>query len=348
MGHEVHQKPVEFDDDISDYDDVFVYIAGPRQLVTTKLFNGLMAIAKRPDCILLMDDWQVADLFKGVIKCLDDNELFAPFILNVNKKNITELLPYKNDFNKAINIIADKSNRMLISAFNVDHLNNKAGYGAHLLFSNIKYPSDLLFTYNPNPYHRNRKPGDIQHDGIENPHFNGTEVIPKMGIHILKRKRFNFASLVQSKTQKWLKKQGYINNPEDIESGFIGTWRVDLYGSRAESQKRLTEDEMCKIFQQDWGCLMPGYDHAGSGWWRSRPLQTADANCILIGDKKEISVFYGDKFPLLDLKAADLIVATDADLNDIANDQHKALYFYHPLDKKYQQHEIISVLKAKR
>jgi hypothetical protein len=349
MGYEVDQRQVTLGEDLSMYDEVIVFIAGPRQLVATTVFEGLWAISQHPQCILAFDDWQVPDLFKGVAKCSDPKELFAQFILDVNKKTLEEVQPYEVYFLRAINQIKNMKNRMLISAFRTEHVGDPENYGPHLLFDKIDYPRDRLWVYNPNPYHRNRVPGDAGHEGAEDPTWvKGTlsfDATPNV-MFAKKERRFNFASLVQSKTQKWLKKQGYTGNPKNDEEGDIGGWPVDLYGSKAETQKRLTEDQMCTIFQRDAACLMPGYEHAGSGWWRARPLQAADAGCILIGERKELEVYYGKDFPYLDLKATDLVDATDAELDEIAAAQKTALYVMHPLDKAVQRMELGAVLEA--
>ena len=346
MGHEVEQREVKIGEDLSGYDEVIVYIAGPRQLVATKVFNGLWAIAQRPDCILGVDDWQAPDLFKGIEKCQKWEELSADFILNVNKTTLEAVEKHKEDYLKAVATVVARKNRMLVCAFDTSHLNDAERFGPHLLFDVVKYPRDRIYTFNPNPYHRNRKPGDVLHEGAEDPTWKAPTL--KMGdsLPVTKERRFNFASLVQSKTQKWLKKQGYTGNPKNDEEGTIGSWPVDLYGSKAETQKRLTEDQMCEVFQRDWGCLMPGYEHAGSGWWRARPLQAADAGCILIGEKKELAVYYGKDNPIIELKASDLIDMSDAELAEVAMEQYRAIYKIHPLDKAIQRSEIAAILEA--
>ena len=347
MGHDVEQRMVEIGEDISQYDEVIVFIAGPRQLVATTVFNGLWAIASKPNCILSFDDWQVPDLFKGIAKCVDWNELTAQFILDVNKKTLGDLEPFKNELLAAANIINEKQNRMLVTAFKTTHLDPDT-FGPHLLFDKIEYPRDKMYVMNPNPYHRNRKWGDLGHEGTEDSKFVKSPINMGEDPRPEKERRFNFASLVQSKTQKWLKKQGYTGNPKNDEEGDIGSWPVDLYGSKAESQKRLTEDEMVKVITRDWACLMPGYDHAGSGWWRARPLQCADAKSILIGEKKELLVYYGEDYPFYDLTAKDLVDCTVEELEVIAEAQAEALYKLHPLDKQVQQQELQAVLNAEK
>lgn len=347
MGYDVDQRQVTLGEDLSGYDEVIVFIAGPRQLVATTVFEALYAISQHPNCVLAFDDWQVPDLFKGVSKC-DGNpdELFAQFILDVNKKTLEDVKPFEAQFMKALSIITAKQNRMLISAYQTGHLDNPEEYGPQSLFGQIEYPNDRMFVYNPDPYHRNRTWEDIGHDGTENPHFRKSPLSIDPGPRPEKERRFNFASLVQSKTQKWLKKQGFTGSLKDEEAGDIGSWAVDLYGSKKESQKRLTEDEMVKVITRDWGCLMPAYEHARSGWWRSRPRQCAQAKSILIGDPAELAVYYGSDYPYFDLKASDLPNLSDEELREIADTQHEAIMRIHPLNKDVQQREIAACLSA--
>ncbi|WP_407305337.1 hypothetical protein [Acinetobacter sp.] len=347
MGHTVEQRQVTIGEDLSMFDEIVVFIAGPRQLVATQVFEGLYAIAQRPNCILAVDDWQVPDLFKGIIKCEDWNELTAKFILDVNKKTIEDVEPFKEQFLAATKQIASMKNRMLISAFRTEHLNDPDNYGPHLLFDKIEYPREKLFVFNPNPYHRNRSWEDVGHEGDEDPTWKRSPLDITQTPRPEKERRFNFASLVQSKTQKWLKKQGYTGNPKNDEQGDIAGWPVDLYGSKADTQKRLTEDEMVKVLTRDWGCLMPGYEHAGSGWWRARPLQCAHAFSILIGEEKELRVYYGKEYKYYGLKATDLVNLSEDELAEIAFEQHKCLFEIHGLDKRQQQNELQAVLDAK-
>ena len=144
MGHQVEQRQVELGEDLSAYDEVIVFIAGPRQLVAITMFEGLWAIYQKQNCILAFDDWQIPDLFKGIAKCSDEKELFAQFILDVNKKKLADVEPYKVQLLCAINQIKNKQNRMLISAFQTGHLNDPS-YGPHLLFEKVGYPKDRLF-----------------------------------------------------------------------------------------------------------------------------------------------------------------------------------------------------------
>lgn len=169
-----------------------------------------------------------------------------------------------------------------------------------------------LYSYNPNPYHIHRQPTGFLDE---------------------KQRVFNFAGLVQDKTKKWLKAQGVDSTG----------WELKKYGSRKDGQDRVTEDVMVNIYAQQWGILMPGYFHAGSGWWRARPVQVADADSILIGDPKEMIVLYNNQ-EAASIKASDLPSMSDKQLEDFAQFQKDCLYKTHPLVKTVQQSELAKVL----
>ena len=305
MGHQVEQRAVEIGEDLAKYDEVFVYIHNPSGFAGY-VYNALYAISQRPNCILLMDDWQTDSIYEGLLALEEgDHKLFRPYVVDSQTKLPDNFMQYADCYRDALAIIRGKTNRMLLSAF---------AYGD--LTKLISYPTDKLYSYNPNPYHLNR-----QADAA---------VLPQD-----KRREMSFASLVQGKTKKWLKAQKV---PADFE--------IKFYGSRKDGQDRLTEDQMVNTYAQQWVALMPGYFHTGSGWWRARPLQCADAGTIVIGDYDEMMNLYGNE-ALARLKASDLEGRDHIELASIAKAQRDALYQKHPLDKQVQQDELNKVLNAK-
>ncbi|KAI5364228.1 hypothetical protein Slin15195_G098860 [Septoria linicola] len=355
LGHTVDQRPVVLGEDLSQYDECIVYIAGPRQRVSKHFYAGLWAVSRHPKCVLSFDDWQVNSMWKDVVSIAqgETNELWGKFVLSVNGKTIQEVKLYEKELRDGLDVIMQKRNRMVVSAFQTQHLSEEDEYGPHLLFEQIGYPRERLFVFNPNPFHRNRTWEDPLHEGIENPSWTLSSKEEQSNCRPEKRHRFNFASLVQSKTQKWLKQQSGMERRKRERvaktsqlPSHIGAWPLDLYGSRAGAQKRLTEDEMVQVITHDWGCLMPKYDHAGSGWWRARPLQCADAGSILIGDDTELAVLYGWNYPFYGHTARDIASMSDEELEDIASVQKELLYYNHPLDPKVQQAEVLKVLMA--
>jgi hypothetical protein len=261
----------------------------------------LWLINEYPDCILAFDDWQTDSIYKGLTALEDPEKLFRPYVKDGHKHVPDNIEDYEKQLLNGIEIVKSKKNKMLISAF--------AGGNLSLL---IDYPKELMFSFNPNPYHINLSSN-----------FNS--------LFEEKQKVFNFAGLIQDKTKKWLKAQN------------IGDWPLKKYGSRKDGQDRVIEPEMVNIYGQQWGILMPGYFHAGSGWWRARPLQVADSGSILIGDWKEMVLYYNDD-ELASLKASDIIMMSDKQLEDVAAAQKEAIYTTHPLDKSVTQEELGRVL----
>jgi hypothetical protein len=92
---------------------------------------------------------------------------------------------------------------------------------------------------------------------------------------------------------------------------------------------------------------MPGYFHSGSGWWRARPLQVADAGSILVGDPKELMVYYQDS-ELASMKASDIEQMDLDQLTQFAAAQKQALYYTHPLDQSRTREEISEILEASK
>jgi hypothetical protein len=299
MGHEVDQRVVTIGEDLEEYDRVIVFLHNPAGFAGF-LYNGLWAIYARPDCIMAYDDWQIDSITKGLESLCDPEKLFRDYVKDGCKEVPENVEQYQDELIGAIQLIGARENDMLISAF--------AGGDLSLI---IDYPADKLFSYNPNPYHLHRQAESRD-----------------------KKRIFNFAGLVQGKTQKWLKKQ-------NVEST---GWELKLYGSRKDGQDRVTEDEMVNLYGEHWGILMAGYHHAGSGWWRARPTQVADAGSILIGEPKEMMLYYNDDF-LSTLTPQMLAEMDDEELEAIAEGQRLALYLNHPLDKSVQQAELTKVLK---
>ena len=325
MGYLVEQRPTVLGEDLSAYDDVIVYIHSI-QAFCQQLYSGLYAIAARPNCIIAFDDWQIDQIytsFSVYLKDLEDPMSDKPFRdylveLYQNKDDIDTIKKYRQGYVDACKLVLTKSNRLLVSAF--DH--------GDLSLLKLDWNPDRVFRFNPNPYHLNRTPENGYGEA------GGLSIFMDNDVGALdKHREWNFASLVQKKTQKWLKNQK------------IEKWPINFYGARRGmeiKQQRLTEADMCRVYNSQWGCLMPGYFHSGSGWWRARPLQIADAGSILVCDAKEGRV-YGEAYNLTADKVEgmnfnELIIA--------AKDQKECLYTKHPLDKTVTRMEFSAILEA--
>ena len=324
MGYEVEQRYVALGEEKQDYEQVIIYLHSPASFCQN-LYQGLYALSIYPDAILAFDDWQVDQIYNNLSKFAEDlvnkpdDYCFRQFLLDQQfvKYDLETYKNYKQVYIDAVNIIMNNNNKFLISAF--------AGGD----ISQLGIKSNRIFTFNPNPYHFNRTPENDFLSG-ENSLFDSAEPIKPE----YKKLEWNFASLMQNKTKKWLKQQN-IN------------WPVNMYGQMKgeEKNERLTEDKMCRVYHEQWGCLMPGYFHEKSGWWRARPLQVADAGSILVGNSSELEIFYKDK-ELSSHKASDIEAMDLQQLINTARRQREALYDNHPLDKRVMQNELERIFNA--
>ena len=303
MGHTVDMRPTVIGESLEAYDEVFVFLHNPSGFAGF-VYNALWAISQAPNCIFAFDDWQTDSIFAGLCALEDPEKLFRKFILDSHSHIPDNIESYKEVFLQSVEKIKSRSNRLFVPAF--------SGGDLSLL---LDWPKELLFGYNPNPYHLNRQPS--------------VQLFPEP-----KQRVFNFAGLMQDKTKKWLAKQ------EVHSTG----WPLKQYGSRKDGQDRVVESEMMDIFASQWGILMPGYFHAGSGWWRARPLQIADVQSVLIGEPKEMMLYYKDE-SLANVRAIDIANMSDSSLEELARAQSEAIYRNHPLDKDVTRQEINAVLK---
>lgn len=323
MGHEVEQRHVEIEEDISGYDEVIVYLHSPKGFCQ-RLYSGLWALYSRPDAVLAFDDWQVDQILFS-LKSIRDGMLgqtlsdpFKAYLVDMQNTKYEQgyLDKFKKQFVEGADVALAKSSRLLVSAF----------AGGDLEKLNLKWKGRMV-RYNPNPYHLNRKrENNFGLEGV----LGWEEPVEATD----KKMEWNFASLVQAKTRDWLKKQN-----SDWQ------WPINYYGAKKGEFKcpRLTEDEMCEVFERQWGCLMPGYFHSGSGWWRARPLQVADAGSILVCDPEEGAVYYGSR---LHVPSASFIENLNVEgLASLAKWQKELLYDKHPLDKAVQRTELQEIWK---
>lgn len=325
MGYDVEQRPVSLGEDLSEFKEVIVYIHSI-QAFCQFIWSGLYTIATRPNCIIAFDDWQFDQIISAIKGYLDAFETkpennYRDYLFDLwqGKEDRETVRKFESKYKEACEIILRGENRLLMSAF----------AGGDISLMQLKWNPKKVFTFNPNPYHLNRKFENNYGEGDGVASFFDDRTLPEE-----KKKVWNFASLVQLKTRKWLDQQKI-------------SWDIQFFGSKRGKFKceRRTEPEMCKVFEQQWGCLMPGYFNSGSGWWRARPLQVADAGSIIIGEPKEMQVYYRDDY-LANMKAGDVEAMDLTQLIATATAQKEALYANHPLDKKIQQAELRAALEA--
>lgn len=313
MGHTVDQRPVVIGESLDEYDKVIVFIHNPSGFAGY-VYNALWAIHRRPDCILSLDDWQGDSIFDGVTK-LTKESLFRAHVKDSHVLIPDDVEKYQPQFFEALDVIKAMKNKMLIAGF----------LGGDISLMLPQYPKELFRTYHLNPYHLNRTPEN--NFGETGPLFGDSSIEPSE-----KKKGWVFASLVQGRTRKYLK-----------SLNLSGDWDVNFYGAaRGEFKSpRLKEPQMCAEYQKYWGCIVPKYYHSGSGFWRPRVFQVADANSILVVDDSEGKLYseaHTGCSPK-DVEQMDL-----SQLIDLAKRQKEGLYDSQPLDKAITRRQLAEAL----
>lgn len=315
MGHEVHHTHAVIGESMDHYDRVIAFIHNPAGF-SRYLYNGLWAISQRPDCVLAIDDWQADSIWDGITG-LEKETMFRPYLRDMQEVMPPDVEKYADKLYEAVEIIKAKKNRMLIAGFQ----------GGDISLMLPEYPKHLFRTWLLNPYHLNRRP-ENNFTGDDTAVFlDDMTIAPKD-----KKKEWVFTSLMQGKTRKYL------------ESLNLGEgWKVNIYGGLRGQYKtpRLIESDMCNCYQQHWGVLVPKYYHAGSGFWRPRVFQVADANSILVCDDAE-GRLYSEAH--VGLKPADIEEMNLKELIDLAKRQKEGLYSSQPLDKMITRRQLDEVL----
>ena len=324
MGWTVEQRAVTIGEDLSHYDEVIIYLHSI-QSFCQNLYDGLYAIKARPDAIFAHDDWQINQVMASYPlykKNLFDEEKYKPFRdymfeLYSGDSSQETVKAHKQDYIDAIDIVLARKNRLMVCAF----------AGGDLTRLKNGFPEDRLFSFNPNPYNLNRGPSNNYGEDGLGAFFDDHDVGADKKI-----RSWVFSSLIQNKTKKWLDNKA-------------AAWEVMSYGARRGEHKslRVTEPNMCRVYNSHWGCLMPAYYHAGSGWWRSRVQQVVDAGSILYCEDSEGKI-YGDAFT--GLSVTDIESMDQSQLEKLAKYQYECLYDNHPLDKAVERAELTRVLEA--
>jgi len=305
LGHTVIQKPVTIGENLSSYDKVIVFLMHISPF-NSYIYSALWTIAQRPDAIFAIEDWQSPKNISTWKKDVDKvlDSITNDYYVNNVVKEKTLKAEWKTAFRDAISRISEEDTTIILPA----HL----GGDYKKLFPT--WNKDKVFAWYPPPYSVRRLP-------------------KKSGLFKAeKQKVFNFAGLIQGETEKW-----FNNMTADV------TWEIKQYGSKAKKQVRLTEQAMVETFDKHWGILMAGYWHAGSGWWRARPQQTADVESILICDEREGAVF-GE--PYVGLNCKMLEDMDEGQLKKLASDQKIAYYDSQPMDKNISDQLVLEILDA--
>jgi hypothetical protein len=298
LGWEVEQRPVTTGENLGHYDKVVVFMMHISPY-NTYMYGALWTLSQRPDAYLAIEDWQ------------------SPKNINTWRGNVDKIFDSITNDYYINNVVAEKELREEWKPYLKQGLKNiTKGDRPVTLPAHLGGDFKMLFPHwDQDKIHSWFAPAYTLH-----------RQAPVSLFEEPKQKVFNFAGLIQSETERWFNK---------VTEGV--TWKVKQYGSAKKKQVRLSEEDMVAVFNDQWGILMAGYWHAGSGWWRARPQQVADVGSILICEDKEGAVF-GE--PYVGLTCAKVEAMSDAELTKLAKDQKEAYYDSQPMDKEITKKQI--------
>lgn len=120
--------------------------------------------------------------------------------------------------------------------------------------------------------------------------------------------------IMKAKDKKWI--CGALYNYEKKVSRWGLEWPVEYYYNK----NYIPEHELINEYKDAVGVISPGYNNAGSGWYRLRFIHALMTNSILFGSQKEVEplgLAYGGNL-------ADVEECDDRALAKIANAQQQA------------------------
>lgn len=101
-------------------------------------------------------------------------------------------------------------------------------------------------------------------------------------------------------------------------------------GGRKVGDVRMPEPDAVEWFGERWLHCMPSYDHCGSGWWRSRPIQLANSGVVTYGHPDECKL-YGPSWVIDDPLALE---NAGAGLARLARAQREEFFHHQPQDQQ--------------
>ena len=114
-------------------------------------------------------------------------------------------------------------------------------------------------------------------------------------------------------------------------------------GGKGANGVRMPEPEAIEWFTTKWLHCIPSYDHKGSGWWRSRPVQLANAGVVSYCHPEE-AVLYGPSWVIDDpLK---LEAMSTSELQELAIKQSNDFFEHQPQDKQRPVDDLENFVKA--
>ncbi len=236
MGHKVYQHSSTVGQDLSMYDKIFLFLFPVEKMGATRRFGALDVIARYPEkTIISFDDWQYYQFQNMIRSCVQSGRFWNwvdKFPGFITKADLTAILSGGKEVRDRLMQVADALSDNLQLPVCIP----KFGWGDN---SKIKaMTSDQVFTFDPSLF------------AID---------------YVLDNYDLEFNPIV--KCRNWV--VGSLFAHDTYVKNLKYKWPILRYGHK-KTQKVLTEEELCIVYQNHWGIISPCYPTSGDGWWRAR------------------------------------------------------------------------------
>jgi hypothetical protein len=296
MEHEVEQRTVTVNEDLSQFDKIIVYLFPIEKLGATRRFGALDALARYPDkCILSFDDWQYYQCQMYIKSCIKSGrywnwvDKYPDFITKADFEAI------KNGGRE----VRDRLERI-----------------AEQLRDNLTFPVLLpMFNW-----------GDENMIGLKTTGIVKLYDPSRYAIEYVENNYMEIEFPPARKKRAWI--LGSLFDHHDYLKRYKFSWPVIHYGHK-KTQQVLTEQQLCNVYNDYFGIVSPKYQTSGDGWWRARWIFSYMFDNIIHASDEERGNLPGSFLPRLDTFEN----ASDDFIMDVARTQKAILgQFFMPKD----------------
>lgn len=283
MGHEVEHRGVEPGEDLTRFDRAFVFLNNPHSLTGAQPYGCFWAMHQLGEnCIIGVDDWQQPLQVPKAYRTISEAGFFDEKCGFFRKFNDDERWhPYREGLRHGF--LDWVHHDVLIPAHSWS--------GADLSKLHYKGSLGYQFFWDPSSCEYSQK-------------FEPQQVLN----YATRDRAWIHASLQHH--NKGLKALGLDER---------SSWELLRFGHKyGDSPKAMiSERDVASLYGTHTGCVSVGYEHSGSGYWRTRFQLAARAKCIVLADERDADIM-SDAYKIRPHEVEGL---SNLELQKIADDQ---------------------------
>ena len=310
MGYEIDNRPVVPGESLDEYEHVIVGVFDITNGLQAQAYGALWALYKRKDAIINITDWKTPSIiarYNSINREMHGENLFRDFMYDRTKHS--DLVKDDPTMQQCIidGIKSMHEHKFMFSTFNRPN------------FDLIPDCPPMVQAFNPEPYNvepMSRVPATLGIFG--KPKKKRQWVITGIAAGPIKK--------TGKELQRFKSDVILLGNPKHIEGA-----------------KKVKEPDVIQSYIDSTMCYYPDQGNFGSNWWRNRPRQCADAECVLVIENDEEAKLFGPSYVGLTVESVEAM--SDEELANLAQRQREDYYKSNPLDKSFQQSQFKLILE---